>query len=580
MPAGAGPGAVTVLVIDDEAAVRDVLVRLLQGAGYRTVSAADLAEARNALKQHELAAIVCDVNLPDGSGVDLVREAVDQLPDLGVVMLTGVDDPDVAGEAFRLGAAAYVVKPFTGNEVLINVANCLRLRDLERSRRTVLEQIERTIVERGRSLQSAVRRVEDSDSHAVAGDRELVDRLAGALSLRHEETGRHIERVGYYSEILARAGGFAEWTPDAVRLAAMLHDVGKIGVPDSVLTKAGPLDDEETAQVRRHPELGHALLSGSRSPVIALGATAALTHHERWDGMGYPMGVAGDRIPLVGRIAAVADVFDAMCSYRSYHRPIPVPEVVAHIREQRGRHFDPDLVDLFDSVLDEFTDVLADHPDPEPAAAVRVLVVDDHQMFAQSVARLLAREPGILLVGVAGTVAQGLALADSEVPQVVLMDLELPDGDGLSATRSIRERHPETQVVMLTGRTDDAVLVDAIRAGCAGFLPKSEAFHRLSDLIHRAAEGRPAMPSSAVPRLLAAMQTESAPRRSSVLTQREVEVLELVAQGLGTDAIADRLRVSSLTARNHLQNAMSKMGAHTRLEAVVTAVRQGVVRVS
>ena len=580
MPEGAGPGAVTVLVIDDEPSVRDVLVRVLQGAGYRTETAADLAGARIALKEHELAVIVCDVNLPDGSGVDLVRDAVDQLPDLGVVMLTGVDDPEVAREAFRLGAAAYVVKPFAGNEVLINVANCLRLRELERSRRRVLEQIETTIVERGRSLQSAVRRVEDAGTNAVAGDREMVDRLAGALSLRHEETGRHIERVGYFAEILARAGGFSEWTPDAVRLAAMLHDVGKIGVPDSVLTKAGPLDDEETAHVRRHPELGHALLAGSSSPVIALGATAALTHHERWDGMGYPQGLSGDRIPLVGRIAAIADVFDAMCSHRSYHRPIPVPDVVAHIREQSGRHFDPHLVDLFDTVLDEFADVRAQHPDPEPTASVRVLVVDDHQMFAQSIARLLGREPGILLVGVAGTVADGIALADAESPQVVLMDLELPDGDGLSATRSIRERHPEMQVVMLTGRTEDSVLVDAIRAGCAGFLPKSEAFHRLSDLIHRAAEGRPAMPPSAVPRLLSAMQTEAAPRRSSLLTQREVEVLELVAQGLGTDAIADRLGVSSLTARNHLQNAMAKMGAHTRLEAVVTAVRQGIVRVA
>ena len=573
-------GSATVLVIDDEAPLREVLLRVLGGAGYRTVAAADLAEGRAALVAHEVDLMVCDVNLPDGSGIDLVREAVAQLPDIGVVMLTGVDDPAIAREAFELGAAAYVVKPFTGNEVLINVANCLRLRRLERSRRSVLEQIERTIVERGRSLQSAVRRVEEAASHAVEGDREVVDRLAGALSLRHEETGRHIERVGFFAEILARAGGFSDWTPDAVRLAAMLHDVGKIGVPDSVLTKAGPLDDEETAYVRRHPELGHALLAGSGSPVIALGATAALTHHERWDGMGYPQGIAGDRIPLVGRIAAVADVFDAMCSHRSYHRPIPVPDVVAHIRDQSGRHFDPDLVDLFGTVLDEFTDVLAQHPDPEPSATVRVLVVDDQQMFAQSIARLLGRESGIQLVGVAATVADSLALVDSEQPEVVLMDLELPDGDGLSATRAIRERHPSTQVIMLTGRAEDAVLVDAIRAGCAGFLAKTETFHLLSDLIHRAAEGRPAMPASAVPRLLAAMQADATPRSSSALTRREVEVLELVAQGLGTDAIADRLGVSSLTARNHLQNAMAKMQAHTRLEAVVTAVRSGIVRVA
>jgi DNA-binding NarL/FixJ family response regulator len=311
---------------------------------------------------------------------------------------------------------------------------------------------------------------------------------------------------------------------------------------------------------------------------VALGASTARTHHERWDGAGYPQGLAGEQIPLEGRIAALADVYDAMTSHRAYRRAVPADQVVEHIVAQRGKHFDPDLVTLFVDLAEQFRAVRLAHPDPEPLRTTRVLVVDDHRMFAESILRLLSRDLGLDPVGTAGSVAEALAMATTHRPDVVLMDLELPDGDGLEATRRLRAALPATQVLLLSGRVGDVLLPDAMRAGCAGYLLKSEALHQLTRVVRQAADGEPVLPTGAIHQVLGALKSDRIPP-TSVLTRSEVDVLSQVARGLGIDSVADRLGLSSLTVRSHLQTAMSKMGVHTRLEAVVTAVRQGLVPV-
>lgn len=567
------------LVVDDEPLVRTALVQILTHAGYDVVAAGTVAEARTRLLEHDVDVMVCDVRLPDGSGVELVQSTAEQLPDVAVVMLTGVDDPDLAAEVFRLGAAAYVVKPFGGNEILINVANALRLRDLERGRRAHDAEMERKLVDRTRSLQSALRQLELGAARSSLDDRESADRLAAALSLRHEETGRHIERVGLYAGLLAVAGGWTDWTPEAIRVAAMLHDVGKLGIPDTVLMKPGPLDADELAVIRRHPQLGHSLLAGSASPVVALGASTALTHHERWDGDGYPQGLRGDQIPIEGRIAAVADVFDAMTSHRAYRRALPVERAVEHIVGQRGRHFDPELVDLFAGLVDDFLLVMAGHPDPEPARPVRVLVVDDHPMYAESVVRLLGRDPGLEPVATAGTVAGAVAAAAEHRPDVVLLDVGLPDGDGPTAAHQVRRASPGTQVVLLSTAASDVSVADALRSGCVGYLAKNEALHRLPQVVRAAADGDPVLPAGSMAQALATLQRDAL-RRTGTLTRREVEVLGHLARGLGVEAAADLVGVTSATVRELLREATTKLGVSTRLEAVVAAVRQGLVRVA
>ena len=196
---------------------------------------------------------------------------------------------------------------------------------------------------------------------------EVVRRLARAAEWRDEDTGEHVERIGLLAEHLARAAGLSESEAETLRHAAVLHDVGKIGVPDRVLLKPGRLDEEEWRIMRTHAEIGSSMLSGSPSPLVQLGEEVARTHHERWDGSGYPAGLRGEEIPLAGRIVAICDVFDALRSRRPYKAPWTLDEALAEIAAQRGRHFDPALVDLFLPLARQLGDAVAPRDDEGPA---------------------------------------------------------------------------------------------------------------------------------------------------------------------------------------------------------------------
>ncbi|MGH2981823.1 MAG: CHASE2 domain-containing protein [Solirubrobacterales bacterium] len=198
---------------------------------------------------------------------------------------------------------------------------------------------------------------------------EIIRRLSQAAESRDEITGRHIGRIGTLCGRLARAAGMSEERAEMLRYASALHDVGKIGMPDSVLLKPGRLDEGEWAKMRSHPEIGAEILAGSRSPVVELGRTIALTHHERWDGSGYPAGLAGEEIPLEGRICAVCDVFDALLTERPYKQPWPLEDVIAEIRSQSGRHFDPRLVGLFLPMAAQLHTELGYDVSPKPGPA-------------------------------------------------------------------------------------------------------------------------------------------------------------------------------------------------------------------
>jgi putative two-component system response regulator len=195
-------------------------------------------------------------------------------------------------------------------------------------------------------------------------ERDAVDRLVTALTIRNEETGAHIRRVGRFASLLARRAGVRLWSDDEICLAAMLHDVGKIGIPDSILLKPGPLDPDEREIIKRHSMLGNRMLADGHSPVLILGAQIALSHHERWDGTGYPHGLAEDEIPIAGRIVAIGDVFDALTSHRVYRSALPLPDAIEEMRREAGRQFDPGLLELFFGATDQLTAIRAAHPDP------------------------------------------------------------------------------------------------------------------------------------------------------------------------------------------------------------------------
>lgn len=348
----------SILVVDDDELSARLLSRMLTTAGYGCEEAADGLQARAALDRQHFDLVLTDMDMPGESGIGLIEHIEAHHAGTAVVMVTGYDDPVVAAMALDRGAYGFVIKPFSQNEILIAVQNAARRRTLELSARFHTENLERLIAERTRELAMALIRVENSASELRTSQEETVHRLALAAEFRDGATARHVERMSRYCELLARELGFSHHRAEEVRIASLMHDVGKIGVPDRVLLKEGGLDDDEWDVMRRHPVVGHQILCNSRSDLLDTAARVALTHHERIDGDGYPQGLAGEEIPLEGRIAAVADVFDALTSDRVYRPAFDLDRARSMIVDGRGSQFDPEIVDR---LLDSWDDVVVIH---------------------------------------------------------------------------------------------------------------------------------------------------------------------------------------------------------------------------
>jgi putative two-component system response regulator len=312
-----------ILCVDDDAQVRTFIARVLDSAGHECVAAADATEARALLAETAFSAILCDINLPGESGLELLRDLRADHPEVAAVMVTGRDEPALADTARDLGALGYLTKPFEPNALLIDLANALHRRDSEVKRRS----------ERDDAVREAYL--------------ETLRRLSRAVEFHDGATGAHVERVAAHAASIARRLGLEPDRVDLVRVAAPLHDIGKIGVPTVLLRKPGPLNDVERIVMQHHTDLGRDLLAGSGNDLLELAATIAWTHHERWDGSGYPRGLAGAAIPLEGRIVALADAFDAMTNDRPYRAARSVARAISLIEEERGAAFDPDIVDAF-----------------------------------------------------------------------------------------------------------------------------------------------------------------------------------------------------------------------------------------
>jgi putative two-component system response regulator len=571
------PAMTKVLLVDDDEAFRRSTARTLSGHGYLCVEAASSAEARVVLDlEQDVAAVLCDIKMPGPSGIELLKDLAADFPDLAVVMTTAVDDPGTAEVAFDFGAFGYLTKPFDTNELLVSLTSALKRRDLESAQRGLLRSLEQTIA-RMRTLGGVLEGVAGRPAVSVDDDDETIERLSRAVSLRDEETGRHIERMSRYAVVLAVAVGFTGLSPRDLRLATALHDVGKIGIPDGILLKPGALSPAEQASMQRHAQIGYQLLAGSTSALLRTAADIAATHHEWWDGSGYPRGLEGAEIPEEARIAAVADVFDALTSNRVYRPALLFDDAIAMMEELRGRQFEPRLLDAFFGSMEEIASIREAYPDLEDGQRrIRILVVDDHEIFAHSVVRLLQNRSGLKVVGTAGSVAEAVAAAVAYEPDIILMDFELPDGDGPQATGQIKALTPSVKVIMLTARTDDESLVRAIAAGCSGFVSKQEAVDKLLEAIVAAHDGEMiTAPSDLTPLLRRLRPTHRG--LGSELTPRELEVLGLIATGLVNKQIAQRLGLRLNTVRNHARNILSKLQAHSKLEAVATAVREGII---
>lgn len=336
-----------ILVIEDDPQELKLLIRLLDQAGYRCSAAADAGQARRLVAEEQFDLLFANVNLSGESGLQVVQHVMAEYPHTAAVMASGLDDPALANTAIEIGTYGYIMKPFTTNEVLIGVKNALSRRKLEIENNAQRETLEQIVRARTAALERSAKRLKLSRE-------ETVRRLSRAVEYRDEETGGHTERMSAYCAMLAGKLGL---DVESIRIASPMHDVGKVALPDHILLRPGALTPEERCEMERHTLIGHQILSGSGSALLELGATIALTHHEKWDGSGYPHRLAGNAIPLEGQVAAVADVFDALTSDRPYRQAFPIEQAVEILREERGRHFDPRLVDLFLENVDELTEL-------------------------------------------------------------------------------------------------------------------------------------------------------------------------------------------------------------------------------
>jgi putative two-component system response regulator len=329
-----------ILIVDDEPVNVGVLRSVLERAGFhRLESTTDPSEAASTYVRFRPDLILLDLDMPEIDGLavmDRLNEIV-EASYLPILMLTGEISPEARREALARGAKDFIGKPFDHDEILLRIRTLLETRFLYLQIQSHNQMLEAKVRERTRELESA--------------QIEIIERLARAAEFRDDNTGQHTERVGQMAALLARQAGLPDQQIALIRRAAPLHDVGKTGVPDTILLKLGRLTDEEFAVVKTHTAIGARILAGSRFPILRLAEEIALSHHERWDGHGYS-GIAGGAIPLAGRIVAIADVFDALTQKRPYKSAWPVDEALAEIERQRGRQFDPVLVDAFLQVIE------------------------------------------------------------------------------------------------------------------------------------------------------------------------------------------------------------------------------------
>jgi putative two-component system response regulator len=352
-----------VLVVDDDDLVRETLGRILANAGYRCTLAASANEARARLSDGSYAIALVDVMMPGETGIELLADLVNH-PDLAPLMVTGVDDPSIAELALDRGAYGYFVKPLRPNQVLIGVANAVRRRCLEIENRRHRTALETLVLERTAELHESIVQLREAEGQVRRGAEHTVEALARAIEHRDEETSAHVQRMSRYTELLARGLGWNDDECVLIRTAAAMHDVGKVGVPDGILFKPGRLSDSEYDVIKEHAARGAEILGQSDTELLTMAAAIARTHHERWDGTGYPEGLAGSEIPLEGRIAAVADVFDAVVSRRVYKPAMSNAEAVEVLTTGRGSQFDADVVDVFLASMGEVLEIQQRYRDP------------------------------------------------------------------------------------------------------------------------------------------------------------------------------------------------------------------------
>lgn len=345
--------AARVLLVDDEEHLLNMMNLVLKRNGFTNLVASnDPVQALELYASLEPDLVLLDLNMPRLSGREVLKRIREMASPMGmppVVVLSGDDSVQTRLEALEDGARDYIVKPF-GMEVVARIRNLLEMRLLSKQLYHHNLTLEQAVQERTVELREAYL--------------DTLRRLALAAEYRDDDTGVHVSRMSRCVERLALQLGYSEADAAELGLAAQMHDIGKIGIPDSVLLKPGRLTPEEFEVIKTHPSIGAQILAGGRSDIIRLAEEIALTHHEKWDGSGYPNGLAAESIPLAGRIVAVCDVLDALLSERPYKKAWPVEEALAELERGAGKHFDPRVVTALLEVKDDVLGIRSQYERP------------------------------------------------------------------------------------------------------------------------------------------------------------------------------------------------------------------------
>ncbi len=350
-----------ILIVDDQTDNIALLKVMLSYSGYTNVqSTADPREVKGLYQDNNFDLILLDIRMPHLDGFQVMEQLSDGIKGdyLPILVLTAQSDMETRIKALDAGAKDFVTKPFDKTEVLNRISNMLEVRFLHNERLRQNEILEARVLERTVELQERNQELETTRL-------EIIRRLGIAGEYRDNETGMHVLRMSKSSHRLALAAGLGENYALQILNASPMHDVGKIGIPDNIMLKPGRLEPDEFDIMKTHVEIGADIIGEQDSDLMWMARTIALTHHEKWDGSGYPKGIKGEDIPMEGRISAICDVFDALMSVRPYKEAWPADDAVAFINQQSGKHFDQELVRLFNESLPDILDIRKKYADAE-----------------------------------------------------------------------------------------------------------------------------------------------------------------------------------------------------------------------
>jgi putative two-component system response regulator len=350
-----------ILIVDDMAENVELLERIFVRAGFANLtSTTDPREAYPLFKEGNFDLVILDLRMPHLDGFEVMEQLSREIRDdyLPILVLSGELDRDTKNRALKAGAKDFIAKPFDRTEIMNRIENMLEVRALYNERKRQAQVLEETVHERTRELQSRNEELEQTRL-------EIVRRLGRAGEYRDNETGLHVIRMSKGCQRLAAAAGLGDEFTERILKASPMHDVGKIGIPDNILLKPGKLESREWEIMKTHSAIGADILGEHDSNLMRMARDIALTHHEKWDGSGYPNGLKGEAIPVAGRITAICDVFDALTSDRPYKDAWPVEKAVRFIEDNSGSHFDPRLAQTFNDILSDILDIREIYSDKE-----------------------------------------------------------------------------------------------------------------------------------------------------------------------------------------------------------------------